>query len=265
MVKKSTLKPIRPSAAIRADYERRLQAEIADMHASILRWLVAEYRRATPEIVIYASDDSPARTLQSAMRSLGRRWLKRFDELAPRLAQHFATAVHSRSDRALMADLRRAGMSVRFKMTAAMNDAFQATVGENVSLIRSIAEQHLGQVEQLVMRSVQDGRDVGALTKELTARYGVTKRRAAFISLDQNNKATAVMTKVRHLELGITKAKWLHSAGGRHPREKHVAFSGKTYDVAKGHDFGDGAGTVWPGTAINCRCVSVPIVPGFDD
>jgi SPP1 gp7 family putative phage head morphogenesis protein len=162
-----------------------------------------------------------------------------------------------------MADLRKAGMSVRFKMTAAMNDAYQAVRAENVNLIKSIAQQHLTQVETLVMQSVQQGRDLGALTQELTARYGVTKRRAAFIAKDQNNKATATMTRVRHLELGITQAKWLHSAGGKHPRPEHVAFSGKVYQIANGHDFGDGEGPVWPGQPINCRCVAIPIVPGF--
>ena len=114
------------------------------------------------------------------------------------------------------------------------------------------------------MQSVSQGRDLAGLTKGLQKIHGVTRRRAQFIARDQNNKATAVMTRARHLELGITKAKWLHSAGGKQPREAHRHFSGQVYDIREGHDFGDGNGPVWPGTAINCRCVSVPIVPGFE-
>ncbi len=259
-----TLSPIRPAAPIRIKYEARILALLDEMQRSIVHWLTIEYRRNEPEVVLLGQDRSPAATLQAAMRKLSRRWLKRFDDLGPRMADYFATAVKDRNDRTLMADLRRGGMTVRFKATRAMNDAFQAVRAENVGLIRSVAEQHLGAVEQAVMRSVQTGRDLGSLTKELHERYGVTKRRAAFIARDQNNKATAVMTRVRHLELGITEAKWLHSAGGKTPRPAHVAFSGQRYKIADGHDFGDGEGSVWPGTAINCRCVPVPIVPGFD-
>ena len=261
----ATLSPISPAAPIRAKYERRLLALVDEMHRSLVHWITAEYRANQPEVVLLASDKSPAAAMRAIIARVGKRWLQRFDEMAPKLADYFATAVKDRNDRALMGDLRRAGMTVRFKMTAAMNDAYQAVRAENVNLIRSIAQQHLTQVETLVMQSVQQGRDLGTLTKELTARYGVTKRRAAFIALDQNNKATATLTRVRHLELGITKAKWLHSAGGKTPRPEHVAFSGKTYDIAKGHDFGDGEGPTWPGVEPGCRCVAVPVVPGFDD
>lgn len=258
------LAPVRPSAPIRIKYEARLLALVDEMHTSIVHWIGAEWRRNTPETVLYGADEDPVKALQAELSELGARWLARFDELSTNLAKYFATAVRDRSDRSLLADLRKGGMSVRFKMTGAMRQAYQAVIAENVGLIRSIATQHLGQVETLVMQSVSQGRDLGGLTKALQKNYGVTRRRAALISRDQNNKATAVLTRARHAELGITQAKWLHSAGGKHPRASHVSFSGKVYDIAAGHDFGDGEGPVWPGTAINCRCVAVPIVPGFE-
>lgn len=260
-----TLNPVRPSAPLRERYEARLLKMVAQMHADIVRTLTAAYTINQPEIVLLAVDHSPARALQLVARRIGKKWLDRFDELGPQMASYFATAIKDRNDRQMAADLRRAGITVRFKMTAAMNDAYRAVIGENVALIRSIAETHLTGVETLVMRSVQDGRDLGALTEGLTKQYGVTKRKAARIALDQNNKATAVLQRTRHLEMGITTAKWLHSAGGKTPRPDHVQFSGKTYSIAKGHDFDDGEGPVWPGTAINCRCVAIPVVPGFDD
>lgn len=260
-----TLTPIRPAAPIREKYERRMLALIDEMHRSLVHWLTAEYRRNSSEVTLLAADETPTRLLQTALGRLARRWLARFDELAPRLADYFSTQVRDRCDRTLAADLRKGGMSVRFRMTPAMRDAFAAVRAENVALIRSIAEQHLTQVEAAVMRSVSQGGDLASLTNELTARHGVTRRRAALIARDQNNKATAAMTRVRHLELGVKQAIWLHSAGGKTPRENHVAFSGKVYDIAAGHDFGDGEGPVHPGQLVNCRCVPKAIVPGFGD
>ena len=119
----ATLNPVRPSAPIRAKYEKRILTLCDQMHRSIVHWLVLDYRRNQPEVMVYAQDASPARTLQATMRKLRKRWLGRFDELAPKMADYFATAVKDRSDRALMSDLRAAGLTVRFKATKAMNDA----------------------------------------------------------------------------------------------------------------------------------------------
>jgi SPP1 gp7 family putative phage head morphogenesis protein len=260
-----TLAAIHPNAGVCALYRRKLDRLIDEMHASLVYWISAAYRANPPEMAapdLAQDDDSPAMGLRFDMRQLGNRWLSRFDKAGPELAKWFATAVKDRSDWALRDTLKRAGFTVEFKLTAAANDTLQATIGAQVGLIRSIATQHLTQVEGAVMRSVQAGRDLGSLAKELEATYGVTKRRAAFIARSQNNIATATITRVRQAELGIVTAKWLHSGGGRHPRPQHVAASGKTYDVGKGM-FLEGVWT-FPGVQPNCRCVSISIVPGLE-
>lgn len=254
------IKSVKPNAGLRAAYQMKLDALIDEMQASIVYWLKAAYRANAPEM---AQDASPAAAMRAAMRKLSRRWQKRFDESSLDLARYFALNAQDRSDAMLKAILKKSGFSVEFKMTAEANDVMQATIGEQVGLIRSIAEEHLTQVQGLVMRSVQEGRDLGTLSKDLQARYGVTKRRAALIARDQNNKATASMNRVRQDALGITEAVWRHSGAGKHPRPSHVAADGKKYDVKKGM-FLDGEWS-WPGTAINCRCTSESVIPGWDD
>lgn len=256
------LKPIRAAAPIRAKYEQRVTAELAAMHRDLVREIEREWKRRQPETI--AKDEIPAKALQVVMAKAGRKWMRRFDDLAESLAEYFTAATRSRCDRALADMLRKGGFTVKFKMTGPMRDAFAAVRAENVGLIRSIASQHLAKVEMLVMQSVSQGRDLGQLTKALEKTYGLSRKRASLISRDQNNKATAVMRKTRETELGITEGKWLHSAGGKHPREKHVAFNGKRFKLAEGHDFGDGLGPVLPGVAINCRCTWVAVIPGFD-
>ncbi|MNL73442.1 Phage Mu protein F like protein [compost metagenome] len=94
-------------------------------------------------------------------------------------------------------------------------------------------------------------------------RYAVTKRRAALIARDQNNKATAAITRVRQQGLGIKQAKWMHSRGGKKPRQSHVEANGQLYDVDKGM-YIDGA-WIRPGELINCRCVAQSVIPGFEE
>jgi len=260
-VSDKTLDPVRPNAGLTSRYRRRLERLIDEMQASLVYWLRAKYRANAPEI---AQDASPAMELRRTIRKLGRRWERNFDRASQELAAYFAQAAQDRTDAQLRDILRRGGFSVRFKATAAQNDVFQATVGENVGLIRSIAQEHLKSVETRVMRSVAQGRDLDSLTRELQEAYGVTRRRAALIARDQNNKATATMTRVRQQELGITQAVWVHSAGGKTPRPSHVAMNGKTYDVAKGMWDPDERKWIRPGELINCRCTSRSIIPGFD-
>ncbi|WP_083274590.1 phage minor head protein [Novosphingobium resinovorum] len=258
-----TLAPIRPSAPIREKYEARAVAEVERMHKDIVREISAAWKRNTPETVLFGSDETSTAALQRVFNLLARKWLKRFDTLSDNLADYFAQAIKDRCDTTLQASLRRGGFSVKFKMTDTMRDAYNAVRAENVGLIRSIGEQHLSNVETLVMQSVSTGRDLKTLTAQLQKQTGITKRRAAHIAMHQNNMATATMRSVRERELGVTEGIWMHSGGGREPRASHKAFSGKRFKLAEGHDFGDGFGHVLPGQAINCHCTWRAVIPGF--
>lgn len=255
-----TLPPIHPNAGLEQLYRRTLDRLVAEMQKSIAYWLKASYRVNAPKM---AADESPANTLRQAIRRLARRWQKRFDEAAPELARYFAQANYDRSDRALTAILKKGGFSVDLKLTRQMRNVLQASMGEQVGLIKSIAQQYLTQVEGLVLRSAQEGRALAELTDELEDRYAITRRRAALIARDQNNKATAMLNKARQRELGITQAQWVHSHAGNQPRPTHVA-AGRDkviYDVDEGwYDPAVGK-HIWPGTEINCRCVSRPVIP----
>lgn len=253
------LRPVHANQGIEAAYRKRLDRLIDEMQRSLVYWLTAAYRRNVPEI---AQDESPAMALTKMMRRLAKQWQRRFDESAQPVASEFAETSMSAADVSLRNALRQKGFSVQFQMTRAANDVFQATVQENVGLIKSIASEHLQDVQGLVMRSVTQGRDLEGLVEDLQKRYGVTKRRAAFIARDQNNKATATITRVRQQGLGIKQAKWRHSRGGKHPRKSHQEADGQVYDVDKGMLI-DGE-YIRPGELPNCRCVAISVIPGFE-
>lgn len=232
------------------------------MAKSVSYWMKVTYRKNEPEI---AQDELSSAALREAIRKLVKRWNDRFDEAAKQLAEHFSTSVSQRSDAALKKILKDGGFAIEFKMTRAQRDVLNATIQENVSLIKSIPQQYFTQVEGSVMRSVQAGRDLKSLSDDLIKHYGVTKRRAAFIARDQTNKATASLTRARQVESGITEAIWVHSGGGKEPRPTH-AKAGRDkarYDIREGwYDPHEGK-NIMPGELINCRCVSRAVVKGF--
>ncbi|WP_454695681.1 phage head morphogenesis protein [Achromobacter aegrifaciens] len=245
---------------VQAAYRKRLDRLVDEMQRSIVYWIKATYRANTPEL---AQDESPAAALSKIMRNLARQWQRKFDQASRPVATRFADESMSAADISLRDALRQKGFSVQFGMTRAANDVFQATVQENVALIKSIASQHLQEVEGLVMRSVTQGRDLSDLSKDLEKRYGITKRRAAFIARDQNNKATATITRVRQDGLGIKKAKWRHSHGGKHPRKSHQDVDGDLYEVSKGMYIDKK--WIRPGEEPGCRCFSQSVIPGFEE
>ena len=88
-------------------------------------------------------------------------------------------------------------------------------------------------------------------------------RRASLIARDQTHKAHAIMEEARRAEVGITEAIWVHSHAGEVPRPEHLAWGRekKRYDIKKGMWSEVDQEWVWPGTAINCRCSSMAIIP----
>lgn len=257
---------VHASYAMELEYRRKLLKLIDQMGRSVARWVPAAYRADPPAVALLMAQDEPSsRMLQAVLRRLTRYWERRFDALAQDLGRWFATETLKRSDVALQRALRRGRMSVRFTMSPPMRDAVNASINENVGVIRSIPAQHLSQVEGIVMRSVSTGRDLGQLSDDLQQQLGVAKRRAHLIARDQNNKATAVVTRVRYAELGVTEAIWMHSAGGREPRPTHVKAGREQqrYDIRRGWFDPHEKKYIFPGELINCRCVSRPVLPGF--
>ena len=270
-MKEKILPPIHPNIGIEKEYARKLEALVDAMHKSIM-WYVTQAYKGSPPQTILAMDDSTTIKLDKVIKKLARYWHKRYSEAAKDLANYFANKNKQQTDANLQYILQQSGFSVNFTLTPVMREVLQATIRENVSLITKMSQQHLDNINGIVMRSVAMGGDVGYVVDALQNQYGMTRRRARLIALDQNSKATAAIVRVRQHEVGIKEAKWLHSHGGKEPRPTHVAMDGKKYDVVKGMwdehaQWEKGVGWVgdWvhPGELINCRCVSRSVVPAL--
>lgn len=260
--KPKLVRSVHANRGIEANYRKTLQRMINDMRKSVEYWLTAAYRKNPPRmaaVVEQAQDASPAERIKAELAGLAKRWIDRFEEYAPRIAEAYLSKMFKASDSAFRAALKDAGWTVEFKMTPAVRDAFNASLEENVGLIKSIPEKYLSDIEGIVMRSYANGRDLETMVKEIKARYPVTDRRAVLIARDQSNKANAVVNRARQLELGIVHAVWMHSHAGKTPRPDHVAANGKRYKVSEGCLIS--GEYIMPGEKISCRCTSRAVLP----
>lgn len=257
-----TARAVHANRGVEARYRKQLQALIALMQGSVEYWLTAGYRKEPPRVaklVEQAQDASPSNRIKKVLDQLAQRWIDRFEEAAPKIAEAYLRDMFKASDSAFRAALKDAGWTVEFKMTPAVRDAFNASLNENISLIKSIPQKYLQQVEGVVMRSYSAGRDLETMVKDLRTLYPAVYDRAELIARDQSNKANAVVNRTRQMELGITEAIWMHSHAGKNPRPDHVAANGKRYRIAEGCNIS--GQFIQPGEEINCRCTSRPVLP----
>lgn len=204
--------------------------------------------------------------IDDVLKRWGKKWNKRFDKMADDIAKRFTSKAFRMTDVAMKAAFKQSGFTVGFKATRQSLQAYKLTVADNVGLIKNLQQDFYNRIQQDVWASVRAGADMATLSSKLTNSYGITKRRADLISVDQNAKAKAVIETTRRQELGIKQAIWQHSSAGKTKRPVHVAWGreSKVFDLDKGLYDPDEGEFVFPGQLINCRCTSRAVIEGFE-
>ena len=88
MDKPKILRAIHANRGLRAKYRRQMFDLIEEMQSSIEYWLSATYKASPPRMAaLIAQDASPSETINKRLREVAKRWLKRFDEAAPVIAE----------------------------------------------------------------------------------------------------------------------------------------------------------------------------------
>lgn len=96
-----------------------------------------------------------------------------FYELEPKVAKKFTQRAKQSATVSLKQILKEEGFTVNFRLTRQMNDILQATIAENVNLIKSIHTAYFEQVQTIVMQGVKNGRDMDYIRRELVDRFRV--------------------------------------------------------------------------------------------
>ncbi len=150
-------------------------------------------------------------------------------------------------------------------LTGELKQILDASIQENVKLIRSIGEQYLGNVEKSLFRSITSGAGIKELITDLEKYEGISKRHARNVALDQTRKVYNSLNKHRLVGLGVKKFEWLHSGGGQKPRESHIKIDGQIFTFENLESEQGKLGVPKedqgiPGFPINCRCTMNPVI-----
>lgn len=255
---------VHPNVGVEYSYRDALLALIVPMGTDALTELTQDWERGVNPVGFATDAPNLMLLVQRSLDKLTKRWEGRFDSMAHRIADKFASGAWTATDNGVRHSFEKAGFTVKFKPTRAMKDAYAVRVQANVDLIRTIPQQYLKDVKTQVWNAVTAGSDMNRLTADIQKVYKVTEHRASFIARDQNNKAKAAFEDARRKELGIAEAIWTHSHAGKEPRTTHVAAAKRRqrYKISEGWLDPAVDKHIWPGTEINCRCMSRAVIPG---
>jgi SPP1 gp7 family putative phage head morphogenesis protein len=249
--------------------EKRYEAEIVNLLKAIHIYVIGSIKElydSSAAEEYFAEDASMSGSAKKMMAKLGDKVSKHIKDGATAISIKMMSSANRDSKVKLSASITElsGGLDVKLpEMPGNMKDIFEATIQQNVGLIKSIGDQYLSQVNGIVMRSITEGS--AGIEEALQKEFAVSKRRARLIAMDQTRKAYNTVNVERSRSLGITKGIWVHTAGSKEPRHRHKAYNGKEFDLAKGAPVGNNNEFVQPGQEINCRCTFIPVLEFGED
>ena len=253
MKRPKTARAVKPNVGIRVWYRREISKLVDQLKASIMKWIPATYRKG-----------ADAKKLEKAIEELRKRWTENFDEDGNAIANTFLKRIDSTSRNAIKRSLADVGFNIDWRKDKTVLNVLNSVRQTQVDLIKSIPRQQLDSVAGIVMRGIQNGRDVYQIQKEILSGFDVTEKRARLIAIDQTQKATMAINKARYTSVGIKEGIWQHVAGKYTSRKSHVAMHGKRFKL-DGPDAGlydsEVGENVMPAQLVSCRCTYRAVIP----
>lgn len=249
-----------PNAGYNARYRREIRRLIKAMHKDVKRELGALYS-------VLASD-APL-TLTEIMARLRKRWYYIFEKRAREMAKWLADSVQKRTRQDIMNQLKKMGFALTPNYTGAEKKLIKDFVAESVSLIKTIPQTFLREVQGTVKKAFERGGDRAAIKEAIEDKIDHplvhnAERRAELIAKDQTQKVTQDFARANAQAYGATKARWIHIPGEKTSRITHIQMDGEEFDINVGLYDPDVGENVLPGQLIYCMCTQEFLFPGTE-
>lgn len=254
-------KPIELPKAIGISYNAELQRMVRRIKKDIDQSIKPQVK----DLEFEYTADSWSDVIEVSLAALRERWSSAvFNRFAERMASKFVQAVNLQNQQQFQNQYKSFGINI-YAGNQAVSDYLDATVKDNVRLIKSIPDQYLTQVESIVLGNMRAGMRPSAINKQLQDQFGVTERRARVISRDQTSKAANGLAKKRMQSAGFEYYEWITSEDER-VRSRHRKISDKVTAYGKGiyrwddPPLSDKGEPISPGTDYSCRCIARPVL-----
>jgi uncharacterized protein with gpF-like domain len=261
--------PLYVSETIATRYAQRMTRLIDKMTAEARREVLACLREnGVPDDAVM--DASPANQVQIVFNALQRKWEQAFGRVASETALSMIDETADNSEKKLGISLKELSGDVTLDVSAIsgeLRDILDASIKENVALIKRVPSKYFEQMQGDVMRSIQNGNGLADLIPAFEKREVAVRNWAKNVAMDQTRKAFNGINKGRMQSAGLNEFEWIHGGGSNHPREYHRdVLNGKIFSFDPEaenylpHLDGPGKGERGiPGQAPFCRCTMRPV------
>lgn len=235
-------------------YNVELQRFVMMVRERVNNLLIPILRAEEPN---YVTDQTWFDRISAAMNLIREQFsTPQYLALTEQVARTFVGAVDSRASRTFGIDI--------YGNDEQLQTAIQASVFDNVRLIRTIPEQYLNQVENIVVTNARAGNRSSTIVSQLSEEFGVSQRRARFIARDQTAKVNGAVTQKRIEAAGFEFFQWVTSDDER-VRDRHDEIAERVTAYGRGiyrYDnppLSDRGTPILPGVDYGCRCGQRPV------
>ena len=214
-----------PPQAIIRTYSREIVGMVNDMIKEY-RELLTVYKNKQGQMAMDADTSWLSTDMERRLRRLGNKWYDAFEQFAEDKSKVMVLKVLKNSDLQLKSILKDWLATKRWELIAdtiptPIRQTMKAHVAENVSLIKSIAQQYHERISGAVYRAITGEGSLNQLRRDFTKYSNMSTRRAKLIASDQIHKTFTTLAARRMASVGITRYKWIH--GHSHePRAYHI-------------------------------------------
>ena len=137
--------------------------------------------------------------------------------------------------------------------------ALNQWTANNVGLIKTIPQDTLSRMRDIVQDGYLQGRSNTAIGNDIQEAYGIGRRHAQFIARDQMAKLNSNITQAQQRDAEVDEYVW-STPGDSRVRDSHAALNGKRFrwddPPVVDEETGRRASV---GEDYNCRCVGLPV------
>jgi len=135
----------------------------------------------------------------------------------------------------------------------------QEWIDNNVGLIKTIPQESLSQMRQLVLEGYRSGKPTTSIVKDIQEVYRLGRSHARLIARDQIAKLNGQIARQQQEDAGVTEYTWSTSGDSR-VRPSHRALDGKRFSWNDPPVVDTKTGRrCHPGEDYQCRCVALAI------
>jgi SPP1 gp7 family putative phage head morphogenesis protein len=256
---------LRPNVGIAEEYAKPIKKALEQLKNELDRELKRAFRQ---NMAMDASITSQTRIILNALLD---KWQPIFNDIAKRATKKMIARTVTNSAITLKKSLKGALPDLSIDTSFSderLEEVIKASTLEAANLIKTIPYKYLNEVQGQVMRSITTGKGLADLVPYLTKMYKGNVRKANLVALDQTRKAYQSINTSRLKSIGVKKFVWIHSGGGKEPRELHVKMSGNEYSFDDPPFIGRMYGQDiygFPAELPNCRCICKPVLNFTED